>query len=153
MKEFKTALKEVLNAEKGEGNMLPTVNRVEKTGNFLIETSDFDVIYFQEPADRHLAGDNKYREVLSRVNVYCLVKSDKNNREPYENQVEELAWQVVDVILLNPTLQCTSYPQGFCNRASTKIGEIRHLQGTLTKNQVPVEVSVFEVQAKYIVRN
>jgi len=152
MKEFKTALKEVLVA--AQATLLTSVKRIEKTGSFTPSKEDFDLIYFQEPVDKYLAGDHICRAIESTVNVYCVVLSDLNNREHHEERVEDLAWKVIDVILANPTLICATYPAGLCNaRAFTKIGNIIHTQGTLTKNQMPVEIATFSVTGRYEIRN
>jgi len=153
MKEFKTALKEVLDGQTGAGNPLESVKKVSKSGNFAPVKNDFDLVYFEEPVDRHLSGKSSCRAIESRLNIYCAVMSELNNREAHEAELEILAWKVADVILDNPTLACTSYPDGFCVKVYTKIGEIQYMNGSSTKNQMPVEIAQIPLTVRYEIRN
>lgn len=152
MREFKTALKEVLDAQTGDGKPLASVGKISKSGNFVPTKNDFDLIYFEEPVDRHLTGKGNCRVVESRLNIYCSVISGINDREAHENEVEALAWKVAGVILDNPKLACTSYPEGFCDRAFTNIGDIKYGPGRVEKSTMPVEMAVIPLTVRYEIR-
>lgn len=153
MKEFKTALKEVLDGQTGAGKALESVNKINKSGNFVPAKSDFPVIYFEEPTDKPLIGRSNQKVLESKLNIYCSVASNINDRETHEAEVEALALKVAGVILDNLKLSCASYPNGFCNPAFTTIGEIKYGPGRVEKSTMPVEIAVIPITVRYVLIN
>lgn len=153
MKEFYTAVTEILNANTGAGQELEgvTILKNEFAG------MSTRAVMVRRLSENVIGQNANYKQVEGVIELNAFMQIDKRNsaasqRETQEAAGEELANKVEKVLLADGTLASASYPEGITKQPQRtqmrerKFGEFQHQDGEFVFVRT-------ELVAHYVYRN